>query len=132
MRPRFVLYHCEVEFSLKKRLVSIVALGFFLINPQMIFSQSNFLPLHSESYRYLERLEIVSGKISDELHLSISPLKRKDETKAYSKDSPIVKSALRVDNLTPGRLMSKRTFQYLLTDNDEWSDYERAKSEKPI
>ncbi len=88
-----------------------------------MFSQSTFLPLNSDSYHYLDRFEILSGKVSDQLHFSATPLLR-------SKAVTFLDSL----NLPPDVWsdIDLKTRSYLLSDNDEWSEFEDAISKKPF
>jgi hypothetical protein len=85
------------------------------------FCQSVFIPLNDDSYHYLERLEIKSGRVSDQLHFSALPLQRSD-------------AVLFLDSLgvSDSALQDDKSVDYLLTDNDEWSAYPGAISKKPI
>ncbi|MBA2407125.1 MAG: hypothetical protein H0V65_03915, partial [Chitinophagales bacterium] len=58
------------------RIISLLLILFFL--PDKSKCQSTFIPLNTPSYPILERLEIRSGKISDQLHFSASPLLRQN------------------------------------------------------
>lgn len=88
-----------------------------------VMAQSTFLPLHDESYHYLQRLEIKSGNITDALHFSSLPLQRKDVV--------IFLDSIQRTAVTNSAVDSQ-SIDFLLTDNDEWSEYEGAASRKPL
>ncbi|MEO6168418.1 MAG: hypothetical protein ABIO46_09145 [Chitinophagales bacterium] len=87
------------------------------------FSQSTFIPLNDDSYHYLQRLEIRSGNISDHLHFSALPLQREEAMQFLDSLKVPVRTQSKVDS---------KTIDYLLTDNDEWSEYNGSKSRKPL
>lgn len=86
-------------------------------------AQSAFVPLHDDSYHYLQRLEIKSGRVSDALHFSALPLQRRDIAAFMDTMQKMAVSHSTVDN---------QSIDYLRTDNDERSDYEGAISRKAL
>ena len=103
----------------------------------MAFGQSNCIPLHSPSNHYLQRFEILSGRISDEIHFSTPPYVRMkaiqflDSAGQYFfRETPGGRSG--DDRMVFINPIDQESYEFLKTDNDEWSDYEGAKSKKPI
>ena len=108
---------------MRKHFILSIATGIFLFSPIKNFSQSTFIDQDLGTNHYLQRFEILSGKISDQLHLSSLPYQRR-------------KAVLFLDSLndqlsTPSGV-DEKSFNYLFTDNDEWTEYEGAKSKKPF
>lgn len=118
-----VPYHCEVEVLFRRKFFYCLLAGSALLSPLKIFSQSTFLPLNSDSYQFLSRFEILSGTVSDELHFSATPLLR-------SKAADFLDSMkLHFASLNEAE---KKEVDYLLIDNDEWTEDSLAKSKKPF
>jgi hypothetical protein len=118
-----VAYHCTVKAVIKVQALALLQTGLLAMVSCGAFAQSTFNPLKSEAGHYLSRLEILSGQISDELHLSATPVLRS--------------SAVRfIDSLSlhmPSVIMAERkNVDYLLVDNDEWSEDSIAISRKPL
>ncbi|MGB3074265.1 MAG: hypothetical protein WBB36_03035, partial [Chitinophagales bacterium] len=88
-----------------------------------VFSQSTFIPLNDASYHFLQRLEIKSGNISDQLHFSALPLQRENAIQFLDTFQKKTTNTSSVD---------LKSIEYLLTDNDEWSAYAGANSRKPF
>jgi len=112
-----------VKFSPEKFQTLLFVFLLLICGSKKIFSQSAFIDQSLGTNHYLERMEILSGKISDELHFSALPLQRKkavaflDSVKGSSIDFSAV---------------DFKAMSYLYTDNDEWSEYEDAVSKKPF
>lgn len=119
-----VAYHCRVKVHRSCRGSLLFACIFFaLFGSGELSAQSTFLPLRSESNHYLSRLEILSGQISDELHFSSAPFLR----------SSAVRFIDSLEKSNPSLIASEfRQVDYLLTDNDEWSEDSVALSRKPF
>ncbi|MEP7128764.1 MAG: hypothetical protein ABI729_07850 [Chitinophagales bacterium] len=94
-----------------------------LLTVEIVFSQSTFIPLNDASYHYLQRFEIKSGNISDQLHFSALPLQRQDAVEFLDTFQKQTANISTVDS---------KSIDYLLTDNDEWSAYAGALSRKPF
>jgi hypothetical protein len=103
------------------RIISLLLILLFL--PDKAKCQGTFIPLNTPSYPILERLEIKSGRISDQLHFSASPLLRQHVVQFID--------SIQKDSVSLSRT-DQKNIQNLLTDNDEWSDYAGAKSKKPL
>lgn len=88
-----------------------------------LFSQSNFIPAGDQQYEYLRRFEIKSGQVSDALHFSALPLQRRSVVKFLD--------TLKEEGAALNKVESK-AFDYLLTDNDEWSGFKGAAASKPL
>jgi hypothetical protein len=86
-------------------------------------AQSNFIPLHSESVYSLSRFEILNGPISDHLHFSVLPLQR-------SKAIQFIDSAK--GSAGDWSAVDRAALNFLLVDNDEWSNDSLAMSRKPF
>lgn len=100
----------------------VFTLLFSMLFPgEFVFSQSTFIPLNDDSYHYLERFEIKSGHISDELHFSVQPLLRRDAVRFLD--------SIAYDSILFSRT-DQRIVDFLLTDNDEWSQDSIARSRK--
>jgi hypothetical protein len=110
----------KIFFNNRLRIVFILLLLFG--NSIKSFSQSAFISQNPEAVYYLQRFEVLSGKISDQLHLSSLPYQRKMAVAFLD--------SLKVDSLKSST--DQNSFYYLLTDFDEWSNYDGAKSKKPF
>ena len=117
-----VVYHCKVKTVLS-RIVFISCLLFACCDNHNLLAQSAFLPLQSESNHYLSRLEILSGKISDEIHFSSAPFLRSSVVRYI--DSLRLHMPYVIEE-------ESKNANYLLTDNDEWSGDSVAISRKPL
>lgn len=116
------MYHCKVKTVLS-RIVFISCLLFACCDNHNLLAQSAFLPLQSESNHYLSRLEILSGKISDEIHFSSAPFLRSSVVRYI--DSLRLHMPYVIEE-------ESKNVNYLLTDNDEWSGDSVAISRKPL
>ncbi len=117
-----ILLHIAINRTLK--LFSMFVLLFIMLLPVHSISQSALLNLNSESNIYLQRFEILSGKISDQIHLSSLPLQRRFAVTAL--DTMLSDSSLHLNE------NEREAAEYLLVDNDEWSNSSLAKSKKPF
>ncbi|MEO5675835.1 MAG: hypothetical protein ABIQ74_14430 [Chitinophagales bacterium] len=97
--------------------------GYFLISPLITLSQSVFYNQDLGIRNYLQRFEISSGNISNNLHFSTHPLLRKNAVNFLD--------SLHLDSLSLHET-DRKTEQYLRTDNDEWSGYSGAAGKKPF
>ncbi len=105
---------------MKRALISLVLM---LKIAEMAMAQSSFIPLNDDSYHYLKRMEIKSGRISDQLHFSALPLQRHHAVMMVDSTQELVSGWSTVDS---------GAMNFLLTDNDEWSLYSGALSRKPF
>lgn len=112
-----------MESSCKNHSTPIFIAAFFLLSPLRILSQSAFIEQDLGTKNYLKRFEIISGKISDQLHFSALPLQRKNAV--------LFLDSLHLDSSRLS-ITDQKAEKYLRTDNDEWSNYPGAKSRKPI
>lgn len=115
---------------LTKNSASFFIVGLFLITYSRLEAQSNFVPLNSESYDYLRRFEILSGKISDELHLSGFPVSREDAILFL--DTIFNGAADDGKRLSVNDKNQYKVHYYLRTDNNEWKPEDEIGKRKPI
>lgn len=105
-----------------KRLVQVVVA---LCLSMQLYAQTTFLPLRHEDYNIIDRLEIMSGSLSNQVHTVNKPMDRKGMAKFISY----------IDTATETRLTKtdiKRIDQFYM-QNWEWaSQGEEMKSKKPL
>jgi hypothetical protein len=103
------------------RSVLFVIVLFFWVEKS--FAQSADAPIDDDWNEVLQRYEMESNHISDQLHFSQLPLNRKNVV-AYL-------DSIRKKNISLVRA-DRRNMQYFFVDNDEWSNDSSAKSRKPF
>ncbi len=88
-------------------------------------AQSAFVPLGTDSYHNLDRLEIKSGSFLTNIHTSVKPYRR-DE---------IIKSVHQFDTIYPAVHFTRtdgKILEFLDSDNSEWIDSDTINSNHPI
>ncbi len=92
---------------------------------EKIIAQSALVPLGTETYRLLDRLEIKSGIHLTDIHTSVKP---------YRRDN-IIKSIHQFDTIYPTvrfTYIDGKNMEYFDNDNSEWIDSDTINSDNPI
>ena len=92
----------------------ICAFSLLIVGSSTVFSQSVYAPLNQDYSHFIDRNEILSGKVSPELHTSFKPFTRESVYRMSSKTES--DSSVRLSNRDNFNL------SYLKDDNWEWSD----------
>jgi len=88
-------------------------------------AQSGYQPLDQESYHWMDRFEIKSGRFFRNIHTSTKPYLRQDIVNAL-KDLDTMKTQPKWSTV------DRQDMQWLRIDNNEWSKDTAAKSKHPI
>ncbi len=103
--------------------------GLSMLGMLPVKAQSTYLPLNHPDYQLLDRVEILSGRINDQLHLGLKPVSRKDMVRFLEQiDSTSDAGALRLSKIDEYNLRNA------ISESGEWaSDEEEViKSKHPI
>ncbi|MDW7695421.1 hypothetical protein R9C00_27465 [Flammeovirgaceae bacterium SG7u.111] len=110
-----------MNYTLSRKISQLV--GFMLLSPILLFSQSSMAPLNSDYYYLIDRYEILQKDFSSSFFTNSKPYTR----------SSIAEFAQKVYH---GKLnlskVDKFNLQYLLNDNWEWLDSVDNQSKKPF
>jgi hypothetical protein len=96
---------------------------FLLVLPTLSFAQSNYAPLNDDYYHRVDRYEVKSGKVASEFFTSVKPYKR-SAIAAFA-------DSLKKDGLITSAA-DEFNYEYLRTDNWEWSEASTSDSRQPI
>ena len=109
---------------MKHHFAAFFAIFLFCLLPFYAQAQSTYLPLEHLNYRTLERIEIKSGKLTNELHTSVRPFLRESA----------VRFAEQADDMTEaGFSRLDRNNQYFVyKNNNEFTDWGLINSKKPF
>ncbi|MBX2902146.1 MAG: hypothetical protein KF872_01225 [Chitinophagales bacterium] len=88
-----------------------------------LLAQGTYIPLGSEAYHIMDRLDIRYGRILPVAHTSVKPYSRKSVAE--------VAETLMLSNL-PFNKRQKFELQYLVDDNSEWLDSLQSRTGKPL
>ncbi len=95
----------------------------FLLVSGSVAAQSTYLPLNTNGYQYLDRLQIKTGQLATGLHTSLKPWSRR-EIAAYAES---------YNSISPGiSSVDRFNLYYLFKENNEWSPTGEIDSKKPI
>lgn len=94
---------------------AVFLIATFILTVDTLFAQTTYIPLHSEDYHTLDRLETLSGRLSDSLFLSIQPAIRNRAVYFLEQQ--------RYDSTTPARLtdIDKYNIDQMVSENGEWT-----------
>ncbi len=114
----------ELLKETKRRNWNIFSFVWIFLGPVLGFSQSTNAPLNEDYYHWIDRYEIKAGRVVPELFTSVKPYKR-SAIIAY------VDSLNKKDQVITTR-SDLFNYEYLRSDNWEWSRAESSNSVKPF
>jgi hypothetical protein len=93
---------------------TIVFVSMFLLSTYKLLAQSQFVPLNDDYHHLIDRYEILRGRFSNDLHITIKPFERKAVVNLLD--------SIEADRMTPLSDQDFFNFQYLRNDSWEWSE----------
>ena len=116
----FYLYQYSRQIHLRQNLFivkKILCYSFLLLAISKVQAQTTYLPLNTEEYHLLDRLETMNGTFADEFYTSFKPIARKGAVEFLS-------SLRRIGN-TPGNSINDIDYydiQRAISISGEWSE----------
>lgn len=127
--------HLKYLFMLKKAILFLP----LVLSISAVFAQTTFLPLGSEDYHFLDRIETLSGRLCDSLALGDKPESRKNavnfiQSKRLHHSLPnpfgLIKPDKAIDTTTPLLEKLSKIDQYnaqqFISENGEWTADEKG------